>query len=160
MNSPPAGIVIAAAHGPTQDVRELVDELNLALTGPYDPDQQHGLSIENLFQPHVRFFIASLDGAAVGCGGVALCDGFAEVKRMYTRASVRGQGVARALLHRIEAETRAAGIAVLRLETGTHQYDALRFYERAGFRRRGPFSPYAEMPARAIAASLFYEKSV
>jgi len=36
-------------------------------------------------QLHVRFFVASLDGEPVGCAGVALFEGFAEVKRMYVR---------------------------------------------------------------------------
>jgi hypothetical protein len=35
----------------------------------------------------------------------------------------------------------------------------LRIYEGAGFRRRGPVGPYAEMPPRAIELSLFYEKA-
>jgi len=160
MSYQPAGIEIAAALVPSQDVRDLVGELDLALAGPYTPDQHHGLTVEDLFQPHIRFFVASLNGVAVGCGGVALCDGYAEVKRMYTRALVRGRGVARALLQRIEAEARGAELAVLRLETGVYQHDSLRLYERAGFRRRGPFGLYADMPARAIATSLFYEKMI
>jgi len=160
MSGQPAGITITAVHAPSEGVRDLTDELDLALAGPYTPDQHHGLDVEDLFQPHIRFFVASLDGVAVACGGVALFGGYAEVKRMYARASVRGRGVARALLHRIEAEARDAGLAVLRLETGVYQHDALKFYERAGFRRCGPFGAYAEMPARAIAASVFYEKSI
>jgi hypothetical protein len=43
--------------------------------------QRHGLSIEQLFEPHVRFFVARLDGLAVGCGGVAFFNDYAEVKR-------------------------------------------------------------------------------
>jgi len=127
---------------------------------PYAADQRHALSIERLFQPDVRFFVARADGVAVGCGGVAFRDGYAEVKRMYSKASVRGRGVAKALLRRIEAEARAAGAPLLRIETGLYQQEALRFYEGAGFRRCGPFGPYAEMPARAIELSLFYEKAV
>jgi GNAT superfamily N-acetyltransferase len=160
MNDGPGGIAIVEVGTATRDARELTDELDLALDGPYSEDQHHGLDVEDLFQPHIRFFIAYLDGVAVGCGGVALFEDYAEIKRMYARASVRGRGVARALLHRIEAATRDVGLAVLRLETGVFQQDALRFYERAGFRQRGPFGAYAEMPARAIAASAFYEKPV
>jgi len=160
MSGQPAEIVIAVAFAPGQDVRELVGELDAILGSAYAPEQQHGLRLADLFQPHIRFFVASLDGAAAGCGGVALCDGYAEVKRMYTRASVRGRGVARALLRRIEAETRDAGLAVLRLETGVHQHESLRLYEGAGFHRCGPFGPYADMPAPAIATSLFYEKII
>ena len=41
-----------------------------------------------------------------------------------------------------------------------YQEEALRFYEGAGFRRCGPFGPYAAMPPRAIELSLFYEKPI
>jgi putative acetyltransferase len=68
--------------------------------------------------------------------------------------------VAKALLRRLEAEARAAGFTLLRLETGVYQAEALRFYEGAGFRRCGAFGPYAGLPPRAIELSLFYEKAL
>ena len=151
---------IEVATTATAEVRALLEELDAALAGPYADDQQHGFSLDELFRPEVRFFVARVEGAPAGCGGVALLDGYAEVKRMYVRDGARGCGVADALLARIETEARAAGLAVLRLETGTHQHAALRFYERAGFRRCGAFGPYARMPARAIEMSLFYEKRI
>ncbi|MCG8361411.1 MAG: GNAT family N-acetyltransferase [Kiloniellales bacterium] len=153
-------IKVERAGSATPDIKALLEELNAALDGPYADDQQHGLSIEELFAPHVRFFVARLDGTAAGCGGVALLKDYAEVKRMYARESARGRGVAEALLARIEAEARDAGLACLRLETGRYQHAAIRFYERTGFRPRREFGPYFDMPARAIALSLFYEKVI
>ena len=153
-------IAIELAAAATPEIAGLLGELDAALSGPYAADQRHALSIERLFQPDVRFFVARADGVAVACGGVAFCDGYAEVKRMYAKPSVRGRGVATALLRRIEAEARAVGASLLRIETGLYQQEALRFYEGAGFRRCGAFGPYAKMPARAIETSLFYEKSV
>jgi putative acetyltransferase len=97
---------------------------------------------------------------AVACGGIAFLDGYGELKRMYSRPAVRGRGVAKALLHRLEAEAREAGLSLLRIETGIYQKESLRFYEGAGYRRRGPFGPYAQMPPQAIETSLFYEKRV
>ena len=77
---------------------------------------------------------------------------------MYTRPVARGRGIAKAVLHKIEDEARGAGVTVLRLETGTQQREAMGLYERMGFRLRGPFGPYAAMPARNIETSLFFEK--
>jgi hypothetical protein len=37
------------------------------------------------------FFVAWLDDVAVGCGGVALLDGYAALKRMFVAESARGQ---------------------------------------------------------------------
>jgi putative acetyltransferase len=142
----------------TPDAQELVAELDRVLGALYEPQQRHGLSIEQVFQPNVRFFIARLDGDAVGCGAVALFDGYAEVKRMYTRDAARGRGVGKALLACIEREARDAGKPLLRLETGTYQAAAIGLYEGCGFTACGPFGHYAELPPHRIATSLFYEK--
>ena len=151
-------ITIEQSVEATLEVRDLIRELNDVLGAAYEEHQRHGLSIEQLFEPHVRFFVARLDGIAVGCGGVAMFEDYAEVKRMYTRPAARGRGVAKALLRRIEAEAHGAGTSVLRLETGTNQQAAIGLYERMGFRPRDPFGPYAAMPARNIETSLFFEK--
>jgi len=153
-------ITVERAVEATHEVRDLIEELNEVLGAAYEAHQRHGLSIEQLFEPHVRFFIARLDGLAVGCGGVAVFDDYAEVKRMYTRPMARGRGVAKALLCRMEDEARGAGILVLRLETGTRQHEAIGLYQRMGFRPRGPFGAYAAMPARNIETSLFFEKTL
>jgi putative acetyltransferase len=153
-------ITIERAVKVSPEVHDLIAELNDVLRAAYEAHQCHGLSIEQLFEPHVRFFIARLDSLAVGCGGVAVFDDYAEVKRMYTRPMARGRGVAKAILRRIEDEARGAGISVLRLETGTRQHEAIGLYQRMGFRPRGPFGAYAAMPARNIETSLFFEKTL
>jgi len=147
-----------AVSSATAEIRGLIEDLDRTLAREYRADQQHGLSLDAIFQPHVRFFIARLDGAAVGCGGVALFPTFGEVKRMYVRDGARGRGVARALLARIESEMAAAGLDLLRLETGDRQLAAIRLYERAGFRRCDAFGEYTAMTPQAIETSLFYEK--
>lgn len=153
-------ITIERVSAATDEVKDLLAELDQALRGPYSADQRHALSVDQLFQDDIRFFLARLDGVAVGCGGVALFEDFAELKRMVTRRAARRRGVAAALLQRLEAEARAAGFAVLRLETGAYQNEAIAFYERMGFRRRGPFGAYAEKPPHAIELSRFYEKAM
>jgi putative acetyltransferase len=152
------GIRIEAAPVATGEVRALIGELDRALSAEYPPEQRHGLDLDAIFQPHIRFFVARLDGEAVGCGGVALFADFAEVKRMYVRDGTRGKGVAQALLARIEMEARAAGLAVLRLETGDRQDAAIRLYMRSGFQHCPAFGAYAEMAAEAVCTSVFFEK--
>jgi putative acetyltransferase len=154
------GLLIERAAAATDEIRGLLAELDAALTGPYLPEQHHAVPLEQLFEDHVRFFAARLDGVAVGCGGVAFDDGFAEVKRMYTRPAARGRGVAAAVLRRLEQEATNAGYSVLRLETGMYQVEALGFYAREGFRPCDAFGHYAGMPSRAIETSVFYEKAI
>jgi putative acetyltransferase len=151
-------IVITQATTPTEDVRSLVAELEASLAAEYPPEQRHGLALDALFRPHIRFFVAHRDGMAVGCGGVALCEDFAEVKRMYVRPAVRGSGIAEALLARIEATARGGGLARLCLETGDRQLAAIRVYERSGFVRCAAFGPYAAMAPAATSKSVFFEK--
>ncbi|HEU4730179.1 MAG TPA: GNAT family N-acetyltransferase [Kofleriaceae bacterium] len=153
-------LLITQATTPTDDVRSLIAELEATLAAEYLPEQQHGLALDALFQPHIRLFVAYDDGEAVGCAGVALFAEFAEVKRMYVRPAQRGRGVADALLARIEAVTRDAGLTRLCLETGDRQLAAIRVYGRAGFVRCGPFGAYAAMTPTSIATSVFFEKHV
>jgi putative acetyltransferase len=151
-------LTIERITSPTAELPDLIGELDAVLNAAYEPHQRHGLALDQLFEPHVRFFLARLDGAAVACGGVAMFEDYAEVKRMYTRPAARGRGVAKAVLRRLEEEARASGKTVLRLETGHFQPEAVGLYRRAGFIGRGPFGHYAQMPARDIELSLFFEK--
>jgi putative acetyltransferase len=154
------GVRIEVAPAATEEVRSLIGELESILSAEYPPEQRHGLALDAIFQPHIRFFLARLCGVAVGCGGVAIFSDFAEVKRMYVRDVARRQGVAYAILARIEKEVRGAGLSLLRLETGERQVAAMQLYARAGFRRCAAFGAYALMAPQSIATSVFLEKRI
>lgn len=145
------------AH-PTDDAHALIEELEAELSEGYEAHQRHGLDIAKIFQPHISFFIARVNGQAVGCGGVAFDDGFAEVKRMYVRRTARGTGVAQAVLARLEQEAQTKGYRRLTLETGDTLAAAQRLYARAGFHRCEAFGHYRTMQPHQIERSWFYEK--
>ncbi|NOT42780.1 MAG: GNAT family N-acetyltransferase [Alphaproteobacteria bacterium] len=151
-------ISIERTTHPTNDAHALIEELEAELSEGYEAHQRHGLSVEKVFQPHIAFFIARAGGDAVGCGGVAFDDGFAEVKRMYVRRSARGTGVAQAVLARLEQEARAKGYGRLMLETGDTLTAAMRLYEREGFHACEAFGPYRAMRREQIERSRFFEK--
>ena len=102
----------------TPEVGDLIQELNDVLGAVYEEHQRHGLAIEQLFEPNLTL-LCDAAGRPCGrvCGGVALFEDYAEVKRMYTRPRARGRGIAKAIVGKIEDEARA-GRLVLRLETG------------------------------------------
>jgi putative acetyltransferase len=152
-------IAVTRVTTPDDGARALIGELDaeLAVLTP-DCGQRHGLELDAIFQPHVRFFVAHDSGEAVGCGGVALFADFAEVKRMYVRGRWRGRGVADAIMDRLIAEAVAVNIPCLRLETGDNFAPATRFYRRRGFAPCAIFGAYAAMPAHAVAASAFLER--
>jgi putative acetyltransferase len=147
-------MVRIAGERPDQpDVVRLIDELDAYQKPLYPAESHHGIDIAALLQPGVVFAVARDAGAAIGCGAVVLEDGWCELKRMYVRPAARGRGVAQQLLAFLESAAWARGARVARLETGCLQPDALRFYERAGYARRGPFGDYVLDPN-----SVFMEK--
>jgi putative acetyltransferase len=125
----------------------LVGELDAHLEPLYPPESRHGLNLEALRAPHVRFALArDGEGRAQACGAVALMEGYAELKRMYVRPQFRGRGAAEAIVQLLERAAASHGYVVMRLETGVKQLAALRFYERLGFVRRRPFGKYRDDP--------------
>lgn len=135
------GIAVERALNATVEVKVLIGELDSVLAENYTPEQRHGLSLDAIFQPHIHFYIARLEGRAVGCGGVALFSEFAEIKRMYVRDGSRGQGIADAIIETLTTDALNAGLSLLRLETGTEQAAAIRFYRRCGFQTCAIFEP-------------------
>ena len=69
---------------------------------------------------------------------------------MYVAPEVRGQGIGRALLTRLEAEAHALGLARLVLETGTRQTEALALYRRAGFSEISAYGEYAASSGTSV----------
>ena len=151
---------IERAIAVTPEVVELITALEGELSANYPPEQRHGLSLDSLFQPHIHFIVARQNGQAVGCGGIALFPDFAELKRFYVKPGLRGRGIADAILSHLSQAAATAGQQRLRLETGTQQQAALRFYERSGFTECAAFQPYASMAPGAIASSVFMERVI
>ena len=88
--------------------------------------------------------VSDVDGSAAGCGALRrLAADAAEIKRMYVVPPARGTGVATAILRALEEAALTRGWTTLRLETGTEQPDAQRFYEREGYHRIPLYGPYA-----------------
>ena len=61
---------------------------------------------------------------------------------MFVTRSARREGVARALLERLEQAALAFGYRQLVLETGTRQAPAIAMYSGCGWRRIAAFGPY------------------
>ena len=81
---------------------------------------------------------------------------YGEVKRMYGGPDAcAGSASAIGCCRRSKALLRADGIELALLETGAQQAEAVRLYERSGYRRRAAFGGY---PDNGL--SVFYEKSL
>jgi putative acetyltransferase len=147
------GIDIQVERPIRPDVAALLRESRAMMATLYPPESCHGLDLGAYERPEITLFVARSDGVAVACGAWQLHgDGSAEVKSMFVAPEARGRGIGRRVLETIEAAVRGR-VATLRLETGVRQVAAIRLYEAAGFRRRGPFGGYTDDPL-----SVFMEK--
>ncbi len=133
---------------------ELLAALDAYQASLYPPASVHLLPAAALASPDAAFLGAFVGERLVGCGGyVNHAGGYGELKRMFVRPEARGLGIGRRLLAALEMHAAAAGLTILRLETGVSQPEALRLYEGAGYARREPFGAYAADPL-----SVFMEK--
>ncbi|KVD04127.1 acetyltransferase [Burkholderia ubonensis] len=83
----------------------------------------------------------------------------ADVAKMLVHRDARRQGVGARLMAAADDAARAAGKAVLVLDTVTGS-DAARLYERAGWRRVGDVPNYALMPDGRYCATTFFHKQL
>lgn len=138
--------------------QRLIAALNAELRARYP---EEGVNYFQLDADEVRagrgaFLVAYAGGGAVGCGAVRRIDGDAcEIKRMYVEPQMRGLGIARRMLERLENEARKLGASRLLLETGTRQPEAIALYTTAGFSPTAPYGDYRPSPLNA-----FFEKRI
>lgn len=104
--------------------------------------------------PDGSFFVGYLDEEPVASGAWRRRDDVeafgttntAEIKRMYVAPEVRGQGHARTVLAHLEATAAEAGAAVMILETGDEQPEAIALYLSSGYTRIPSFGHYQWSP--------------
>lgn len=84
---------------------------------------------------------------AVACGSYKFYDEeTVELKRIFTDKSVRGIGVGKELVRRLEADAKIAGYRFAVLETGKPMTEAQGLYKKLGYREIPNYGQYADMP--------------
>jgi GNAT superfamily N-acetyltransferase len=147
-------LVIAAAPFEDPAVQVLVAAVQEEYVRRYGGPDDTPLA-EGVFDPPGgAFFLGTVDGSPVAMGGWRVrrdvspwgLSPAAEVKRMYVAPAARRRGVARRMLGHLEDTAREAGAAVMVLETGTGQPEAIGLYTAQGYRRTEAFGHYAWSP--------------
>jgi putative acetyltransferase len=106
--------------------------------------------------PRGIYLIARADTMVVGMGAHRPLNAvISEVRRMYVHPDFRRNGVARAVIAKLETHALSQGFTHLRLETGNRQTAAMALYELCGYNRIAPFGIYIDDPT-----SVCYEKSL
>jgi GNAT superfamily N-acetyltransferase len=122
------------------------EELGRRFDAGFNPAISNSASDAELTPPCGYLLLAWLDGKPVGCGALKVSSPpVGEIKRMWVSNHARGLGVARRLLHAIEAQARALGLERLRLETNRTLVEAQSLYRANGYEEVAPFNdePYA-----------------
>jgi ribosomal protein S18 acetylase RimI-like enzyme len=106
--------------------------------GPFEPERHPDL--DDIARSFEVFLVVTHDGAVVGTGGLRLeSPAVAHVGRIATARAFRGRGAARLVLEHLIRIAKERHLTRLVLETGHDWTDAIRWYERVGFRQVGSF---------------------
>ena len=134
--------------------------LNIPGTAYFDPELDH---LSRFYASHpgrrAYFVMEDADTARIlGGAGLAEYEGLdacCELQKIYLVESERGRGLGLELLEAVEAQARKLGYRRIYLETHTSLHEAVRLYERCGYRR-------VDRPATAIHSTmdLFYLKNL
>jgi ribosomal protein S18 acetylase RimI-like enzyme len=97
--------------------------------------------------PHLRFWLAFLDGEAVGMigGGVSSRQRY-NLIAMWLAPQVRGSGIAAQLVDAVKAEAVSQGYAGVYLDVAPDNRRAVGFYVRQGFAFIDEWEPLASHP--------------
>ncbi|MBB6672081.1 GNAT family N-acetyltransferase [Cohnella nanjingensis] len=149
-------VQVIEVQSDSADLRRMIAKLDEDLLTRYRPEDIHGLDFDDPNVHRITLMVAYADDEPVGCGAIRPLGGeTTELKRFFVEASVRRQGIAGRMLEALERKARETGFAVIRLETGTEQPEAIRFYEKNGYAAIAKYGEYADSEH-----SLCYEKSL
>jgi GNAT superfamily N-acetyltransferase len=137
------GITIVPAEVEKVVASGLLDKLDADLLSRYPGEPVNGVDASEFRAAGGYFVIASCDSQLAGCGAFRPLDAeTVEIKRMYVEPRFRGLGIARAVLHAIEAEARRRGYVRSILETGQRMNQAIALYRSCGYADIEPFGIY------------------
>lgn len=119
-----------------------------------DGDDHAFYSLYNKLDQIENVVVCRRDTELVGCGGLKNSgEGELEIKRMYVNPAMRGQGIATEILIELEKWAVELGCRRIVLETGKRQPEAIRLYQKCGYRQISNYGPY-----EGIENSVCFEK--
>ncbi len=137
------------------DFKELVIKLDKDLS-IRDGDEHAFYSQFNKIDTLKNVIVAYMDEQPVACGAFKQYSANkVEIKRMFVLPQNRCNGIASSLLLQLEKWAFELGNTICMLETGVKQPEAIRLYEKNGYRKIPNFGQYAE-----VVNSVCFEKII
>ncbi len=137
------------------DFQNLVKQLDGDLENFYEAEQ-------NIYKEHNKIdkikhvIVVYEDNKPVGCGAIkAYSENMMEVKRMFVPATNRGKGIASIILDELECWSRELNCYTCILETLKSKPDAIRLYEKNGYKIIPNFGQY-----ETLENSVCFEKTL
>ncbi len=133
---------IVRTDSSSADFRELVLLLDQDLQ--IRDGAEHGFyATYNKIDSIAHVVVAYENGIAVGCGAIKkYSEQVVEIKRMFVRLECRGRGIAGEVLAELERWGVELGYAEAILETGKKQPEAIRLYQKSGYKLIPNFGQY------------------
>jgi putative acetyltransferase len=118
----------------SSDFRSLVVLLDADLQERYGEQQSFFSQFNKLDHIH-HVIVAYENNQPIGCGAFKEYElGVAEIKRMFVKQQHRGKGIAGQILAALEQWAKEEGFKSCILETAIKQPEAIRVYEREGYK--------------------------
>jgi putative acetyltransferase len=148
-------ITIRRTDSDNQDFIELVKLLDTDLAERDGKDHAFYAQFNKIDK--IKYAVVAYENnQPVGCGAIReYSPKVMEVKRMYTSPASRGRGIASKVLAELEIWASELSYETCVLETGKKQPEAIRLYQKSGYRLIPNYGQYA-----GIENSVCFEKKV
>jgi len=148
-------IQLKRTNSSNQHFRELVIALDLDLR--IRDGEDHAFFAQFNKIDMIRFVVVAYENdEAVGCGAIKeYSEKVMEVKRMYVKEEMRGNGIASIVLQELEKWCIELKYEKCILETGLAQPEAIRLYTKNNYQRIPNYGQYAD-----VATSVCFEKKL
>ncbi|WP_244248482.1 GNAT family N-acetyltransferase [Flavobacterium foetidum] len=121
----------------------IIEELSENLYIRFGSDGKNSFTNWENNNPDFVFAIAETNNEIVGCGAVRPIDEkTGEIKRMY--AKYQGQKIGQSILNFLEEKAKENGFSTLALETRAKNLQAIRFYEKQGYKTIPNYGKYKD----------------
>jgi len=146
-------ITLVRTNSENPDFINLVKDLDAYLKIT-DGDEHDFYNQYNSIDVIKHVIVAYLDKHPVGCGAIKKFDeNSVEIKRMFTSAKARGNGVASKILQELEIWAKELKYNFCILETGVKQPEAIALYKKNHYKLISNYGPY-----KNIVNSLCFKK--